>query len=151
MPAQYGTPTCRKISTHERMFRNLPSECAPNAGIRPIPNCSSCLTSLNCLNENSTLTSAPCSKLCTDYLISLWHFLILTQAELKVLTDPSCFIDLSPALTTSITRLSLVYSFYMEHRLPVSLVSVMYHILDPMYGCILRISSAILCIPCYLA
>ena len=53
-----------------------------------------------------------CSKLCTDYLISLWYFLILTQAELKVLTDPSCFIDLSPALTTSITRLSLVQFLY---------------------------------------
>ena len=133
------------------MSRNLPSECASNAGIRPIPKCSSHLTSLNCLNADSTLTSAPCSKLCTDYLIFPLAFLILTQVELKVLTDPFCFIDLSSTLTTSITRLSLVQLLYGTHFQSHLCLIVTYHILDHMYGCILHISSAILCIPCYLA
>ena len=133
------------------MSRNLPSECAPNAGIRHIPNCSSCLTSLNYLNADSTLTSAPCSKLSTDYFISPLAFLILTRAELQVLTDPFCFIDPSPALTTSITRLSLVQSLYGTHYHSHLCLIVTYHILDHMYGCILHISSAILCILCYSA
>ena len=132
------------------MSRNLPSECATNAGIRPIPNCSSCLTLLNCLNADSTLTSAPCSKLCMDYLVSPLGFLILTQAELKVLTDPFCFIGLSLTLTTSITRLSPEQFLYGIHYQSHSCLIGTYHILDHMYGCILHISSAVLCIPCYL-
>ena len=39
--SQYGIPTCKKIETHYRMFRNLHSECALSAGTRPTPNCSS--------------------------------------------------------------------------------------------------------------
>ena len=83
----------------------------------------------------------------------LFHFpfLILTQAELQVLTDPFCFINPSPALTTSITRLSLVQSLYGTHYHSHLCLIVTYHILDHMYGCILHISSAILCILCYSA
>ena len=133
------------------MSRNLLSECALKAGIRPIHNWSSCLTSLDCLNADSTLTSAQCSKLCTDYLLSPLAFLIITQAELKVLTHPFCFIGLSLTLTTSITCLSLEQFLYRIHYQSHLYLIVMYHILDRMYGCILHISSAILCIPCYLA
>ena len=61
---------------------------------QPTPNCSSHLTSLNCLNADSTLTSAPCSKLCTDYLIFPLAFLILTQVELKVLSVLKAWVGL---------------------------------------------------------
>ena len=65
------------------------------------------------------LTSEPCPRLCTNYLISPLALLILTQAELKVLTDPFCFIGPSPALTTSRT-------VFIWNTLPVSLVSNSY-------------------------
>ena len=51
--------------------------------------------------------------LCTMFKIvhGLFHFPSgLTRAELQVLIDPFCFIDPSPALTTSITHLSIVQS-----------------------------------------
>ena len=84
----------------------------------------------------------------------LFHFpsgIFNTQAELQVLTDPFCFINPSPALTTSITHLSLVQSLYGTHYHCHLYLIVTYHILDHMYGCILHISSAILCILCYSA
>ena len=49
------------------------------------------------------------------HVISPLAVLILTQAELKVLTDPFCFIDPLPALTTFITRLSLIQFLYGIH------------------------------------
>ena len=51
---------------------------------------------------------------------------------------------------SSITRLSLAQFLYGTHYHSHLCLIVMYHILDHMYGCILHISSAILCIPCYL-
>ena len=56
-----------------------------------------------------------------------------------------------PALTTSVTRLSLVQSLYGTHYHSHLCLIITYHILDHMYGCILHITSAILCILCYLA
>ena len=90
-------------------------------------------------------------KIVHGLFISPLAFLILTRAELQVLTDPFCFIDSSPTLTTSITRLSLVQLLYGTHYHSHLCLIVTYHILDHMYGCILHISSAILCILCYSA
>ena len=98
-----------------------------------------------------------CLDLCTMFKIVHGLYFISplaffnTRVELQVLTDPFCFIDPSPALTTSITRLSLVQFLYGTHYHSHLCLIVTYHILDHMYGCILHISSAILYILCYLA
>ena len=94
--------------------------------------------------------------LCTMFKIvhGLFHFpsgIFNTRAELQVLTDPFCFINPSPALTTSITRLSLLQSLYGTHYHSHLCLIVTYHILNHMYGCILHITSAILCILWYSA
>ena len=81
----------------------------------------------HCLNADSTLTSAPCSELYTDYLL--------------------CFIDPSPALTTSITPFVPRTVLYGTHYQFYLCLIVKYHILDHMYGCILHISSAIFIYP----
>ena len=52
MYLEYASPTYfQKMPTHYRMSRNLPSECAPNAGIRPIPNYSMQLFDIAELSE----------------------------------------------------------------------------------------------------
>ena len=114
----------KNINTLENV-QNLPSECAPNAGIRPIPNFSSHLTSLNCLNADSTLTSAPCSKLCTDYLIFPLAFLILTQVENQSTNRP--FLFYRPFARTNYFYNSFVpRTVSIWNTLPVSLVSNSY-------------------------
>ena len=128
-----------------RMSTNLPSECVPNAGTKPIPNCSSCLTSLNCPNTHPTLTSAPCSKLCMDYLISLLVFLIPWQNSN---TDRLLLFHQPFACTNYFYKLVCSsYTFYIEHTTSLlTCLIVTYHILDHMYGCILHIT-----LPCCLA
>ena len=129
MPAQ---PTSRKCQHTTECQEICPQNVLQTlgSGLFATTPCG-CLTSLNCLNADSTLISAPCSKLCTDYLISPLAFLILTQAELKVLTNSFCFIDPLPALAnytcTSITRCpsysclfssTTIYCRYLHHRTP---------------------------------
>ena len=95
--------------------------------------------------------------LCTMFKIvhGLFHFssgIFNTYSGRTPSTNrPFCFIDPSLALTTSITRLSLVQSLYGTHYHSHLCLIVTYHILDHMYGCILHITSAILCILCYSA
>ena len=73
MYLEYASPTY--TSRKCQHTTECPEICPQNvlqtlgSGLFPTTPCS-CLTSLNCLNADSTLISAPCSKLCTDYLIS---------------------------------------------------------------------------------
>ena len=130
MYLEYASPTYfQKMPTHYRMSRNLPSECAPNAGIRPISNYSMQLFDIAELSERWLYLD-----LCTIFKIvhGLFNlplaFLILTQAELKVLMNSFCFIDSLPALAnytcTSITRCpsysclfssTTIYCRYLHH------------------------------------
>ena len=87
------------------MFRNLPSECAPSAGIRPTPNCFS--YSYPTLSEcRPYLDLCICLKL---YIHELFGFppgiLNTKSAELQALTDHFCFVDPSPMLTIIIILL----------------------------------------------
>ena len=90
MPAQYGTPTCRKnINTLENVQKFALRMCSKRwdqAYSQLLQ-----LFDITKLSERRLYLD-----LCTMFKIVA--FLILTQAELKVLTDPFCFIDPLPAL-----------------------------------------------------
>ena len=116
------------------------SECTPNAGNQAYSQLLQ-LFDITKLSERRLYLD-----LCTLFKIvhGLFNFpsgIFNTQAELKVLTDPFCFIDSLP----------LVQFLYGTHYHSHLCLIVTYHILDHMYGCILHISSVILCILCYLA
>ena len=112
------------------MSRNLPPECAWDQAYSQL---------LQLFNIAELSEHRHYLDLCT--MLKIVHglffpsgILILTQAELKVLTDPFCLIDPSPALITSITCLSLEQFLYGTHYLSHLCLTVMYHILDHMYG-----------------
>ena len=118
MPAQ---PTSRKC----QHTTECPEICPQNvlqtlgSGLFPTTPCS-CLTSLNCLNADSTLISVLCSKLCTDYLISPLAFLILTQAEdpLPALANYTYTSIIRCPLYSCLFSSTTIYCRYLHHRTP---------------------------------